>query len=254
MKVRTFCFSDEIKYKEMYLDSNIYYKYYEIHNPKKLDMVGFPDGMTDIQICMYDGHVTAEFVGSLSEGKTATSATYEKCFGLKIRPDVVPSCLVGRMEELNSSMRINLTDLLDINVDIDESIFDDSVSVRQRIAFMTQLVRHEDMQAHNDITSYVIDVVNKNFGNICVSDIVERLGYSHKYSDTVFKNDVGFTMKKYAGILRLQRAMDMLESNRQDIFYDLGYYDQAHFIHDFKRFSSFTPKNFCKIADTMSVV
>jgi AraC-like DNA-binding protein len=35
-----------------------------------------------------------------------------------------------------------------------------------------------------------------------------------------------------------------------DISYTLGYYDQAHFIHDFKRFAGITPKQYLTSAST----
>ena len=43
-------------------------------------------------------------------------------------------------------------------------------------------------------------------------------------------------MKKYAGIIRIQKALYYLQNNlTYEIYERLGYYDQAHFIKDFKK-------------------
>ncbi len=52
-------------------------------------------------------------------------------------------------------------------------------------------------------------------------------------------------MKKYSDIIRAQTAITYLNStNLMDVIIDLGYYDQAHFIRDFKQYTSLTPKSF----------
>lgn len=242
--VRTFCLSSEIDYREVYLNSDLYYKYYEIDNPNNLDIVGFPDGMIDIQVGLSNGEVAIQFVGSFLEGKIATTTSFERCFGIKLRPDVIPVCLIGKMELLNENMRIDVAELLDIDREMVQQIFEESCSVEKKVEIMSTIVKREYIQKQNEITAYVIDVVNKKQGNVNVADIINGLGYSHRYSDTIFKNNVGFTIKKYARIYRLQEAMNMLVDNVENVCYELGYYDQSHFIHDFKKFSSFTPTAF----------
>ena len=46
----------------------------------------------------------------------------------------------------------------------------------------------------------------------------------------------------------------MLTNKDGDIYYDLGYYDQSHFIHDFKKFTSLTPNKFTKILSEVNFV
>lgn len=252
--VRTFCLSSEIDYIEVYLNSNLYYKYYEIDNPNNLDIVGFPDGMIDIQVGLSNGKVTIQFVGSFLEGKIATTTSFERCFGIKLRPDVIPVCLIGNMELLNENMRIDVSELLDVDSGMVQQIFEDNCTIEKKIQIMSSIIKREYIQNKNEITAYVINVVNRKQGNINVADIINDLGYSHRYSDTIFKNNVGFTIKKYAQIYRLQEAMNMLVEDVENVCYELGYYDQSHFIHDFKKFSSFTPTAFKNVMESMRIV
>ena len=48
--------------------------------------------------------------------------------------------------------------------------------------------------------------------------------------------------------MRFQKAIDEIASVKQvkwtDVALESGYYDQAHFINDFRDFSGFTPKEY----------
>jgi Helix-turn-helix domain len=64
----------------------------------------------------------------------------------------------------------------------------------------------------------------------------------------VFRENVGLTPKGFLKIIRFQKAIQEIASAKQtnwtSIALESGYYDQAHFINDFKTFSGFTPKQY----------
>lgn len=59
------------------------------------------------------------------------------------------------------------------------------------------------------------------------------------------KERLGMTAKMYARIARFHKAYKIIETRRSlswaDLAYEVGYYDQMHFIKDFKEFSKRTP-------------
>jgi AraC-like DNA-binding protein len=61
---------------------------------------------------------------------------------------------------------------------------------------------------------------------------------------------VGVSPKQYLKIMRFQKAISAIENNVSiqwsQIALESGYFDQAHFIHDFKHFSGFTPNEYIK--------
>jgi AraC-like DNA-binding protein len=61
----------------------------------------------------------------------------------------------------------------------------------------------------------------------------------------VFAADVGLTPKVFSRVLRFQRVLALIRRDRQidwaDVAVASGYYDQAHFIHDFRAFSGMSP-------------
>jgi AraC-like DNA-binding protein len=76
----------------------------------------------------------------------------------------------------------------------------------------------------------------------------EHIGYSQKHFIDLFRKQVGVTPKQYLKVMRFQKAIH--EAGRDDsinwsrIASESGFYDQAHFIHDFKEFSGFTPNEY----------
>ena len=78
----------------------------------------------------------------------------------------------------------------------------------------------------------------------------DEIGYSQKHFIDLFRQQVGVTPKQYLKIMRFQKAICTIEQNGfipwNQISLESGYYDQAHFIHDFKHFSGFTPNEYMK--------
>jgi AraC-like DNA-binding protein len=81
-----------------------------------------------------------------------------------------------------------------------------------------------------------------------IPDVAARLGLSAKRLVERFKTAVGLPPKRYCRLLRFQRALAYVERGRQAdwtrIALDCGYFDQAHFIHDFRAFSGITPTGY----------
>ncbi|MFW6275217.1 MAG: DUF6597 domain-containing transcriptional factor [bacterium] len=70
-----------------------------------------------------------------------------------------------------------------------------------------------------------------------------------------FNKYVGISPKSYASLSRFQNGLNQIIHNDynklSDIAYNFGYFDQMHFIKEFKRFSGNTPKKFASRNDSM---
>ena len=84
-------------------------------------------------------------------------------------------------------------------------------------------------------------------GRIPIGALAEELGCSRKYLVSQFREAVGVPPKTLARILRLQRAIRLLDAGGGEwgeIALECGYYDQAHFNRDFREFAGSTPTEF----------
>jgi AraC-like DNA-binding protein len=63
---------------------------------------------------------------------------------------------------------------------------------------------------------------------------------------------VGLAPKVFCRVRRFQRVLRMLHKTTQvdwaDVALECGYYDQAHFIHDFQSFCGLTPSAYLAAA------
>jgi AraC-like DNA-binding protein len=76
----------------------------------------------------------------------------------------------------------------------------------------------------------------------------EKFNVNYKKVERLFKFFLGINAKTYIRIIRFNATIHVRsereELNLTQLGYELGFYDQSHFIREFKTFSSLTPKAF----------
>lgn len=89
-----------------------------------------------------------------------------------------------------------------------------------------------------------LDIILKNFGVVAVQSDLDT-GLSQRQLRRYFEYYVGDTAKTFSQVVRFQNILNgkpSAKSLRQNkIYFDFGYYDQAHFIKEFKNFYGVTP-------------
>jgi AraC-like DNA-binding protein len=103
------------------------------------------------------------------------------------------------------------------------------------------LVRHPAV-------SFALDQFQRGPFQRSVSDLVVRSGLCHRRFIRVFTEEVGLTPKLFARIQRFQQVLQLIETgakvNWSNLAATCGYYDQAHFIRDFRIFSGINPTEY----------
>ena len=81
-----------------------------------------------------------------------------------------------------------------------------------------------------------------------VGSVLDSIGLSHRRFSQLFQDQTGLTPKAFCRVRRFQRVLHCIHATPAPewtrIALDCGYYDQAHFIHDFQNFSGFTPTGY----------
>lgn len=100
------------------------------------------------------------------------------------------------------------------------------------------------------IIDYTITAIQQSHGNISIRDLEKKTGYSKRYLSMLFHDFVGLTPKTVASIARFQYFHKLWALNPSPDFYRAElhrfYYDQAHFIKEFKRFSGLAPRQYAE--------
>ncbi|MFA6083355.1 DUF6597 domain-containing transcriptional factor [Mucilaginibacter sp.] len=92
-----------------------------------------------------------------------------------------------------------------------------------------------------------IKYIIKSKGTVTVDSLAQKHFLSTRQFERNFKELAGFSPKLYSRIIRFQAAIEKYQHkyiSLTDIAYECGYYDQSHFIHDFKEFSGYHPKTY----------
>jgi AraC-like DNA-binding protein len=96
--------------------------------------------------------------------------------------------------------------------------------------------------------AFALDMIHERPHATSISAITDAIGMSAKRFIERFKSDIGLTPKHYCRIQRFQRAVSRAHQGRQidwaEVALDCGYFDQAHFIHDFRSFAGVTPTSY----------
>ena len=117
----------------------------------------------------------------------------------------------------------------------------------QRINIVEQfLLSHlKDIQRDKTIIE-AVKLIYQSKGNIRIKELNERLFISQSPFEKRFRKVVGTTPKKFSLIVRLNAVINDMANTKSltEICYENNFFDQAHFIKDFKRFTGDSPERF----------
>jgi len=251
MNCRTFCICEGLHYDEFVVDNEVFNKFYEIVNPEIKPLIAIPDGCVDIQFTYRNGICKAYLTGSFSEGRESITGTYDRCFGIKFNAGFVSESLINSFRNIVDN-RLPLNDHLWV-AKLERALTEKS-SFSLKISRFLDAYCDTGLRKNHDITDYIVYQIWKRSGHVKVADLIDKIGYAHCYVDRVFKMQTGMSVKKYAKIVRIQNAIHILYTkNSDEIYMDLGYYDQSHFIRDFKTYTTYTP-NYIKTHHDVAIV
>jgi AraC-like DNA-binding protein len=118
---------------------------------------------------------------------------------------------------------------------------------KQRLHIVNQflLTQLKDKQQDQLIVE-AVRLIFQHKGNIRIKDLNQKLFISQSPFEKRFRKVVGTTPKKFASIIRFNTVLDHLSgpTSLADICHENHFFDQAHFIRDFKQFTGDTPDHF----------
>jgi AraC-like DNA-binding protein len=127
--------------------------------------------------------------------------------------------------------------------------------IEEKIAFLQIFLADflKKSKRQNAIFDYCIDEIRMSNGLITIKELERKTGYSKRYLDMIFDDCAGLSPKTLSGIMRFnvfyeQWAAQGVPDFYSEMLYDF-YYDQSHFIKEFKRFSGHSPKQFSQIGN-----
>ncbi|SHG74696.1 helix-turn-helix domain-containing protein [Flagellimonas flava] len=98
-----------------------------------------------------------------------------------------------------------------------------------------------------------IETIYHNNGSISIQDMVDTSGLSNRHFTRVFRDIVGVPPKYFCKVIQLNNFFKIINTSDDErilkLALDCGYYDQSHFIHDFKKMIGDSPERFLASKD-----
>lgn len=100
----------------------------------------------------------------------------------------------------------------------------------------------------DNIVRSTIETISTANGQLSINELSTQMNLNRRLLLRKFSSKVGLSPKQLSKIIRLQVSLKSLLSKKvnklSDLAYENEFFDQAHFIKDFKQFTGLTPKEF----------
>lgn len=223
----------------------------------------FPSGCIEIifnlgtgkwQIAVDNTFVTTppiELWGQIIRPLPIKSIGKNTMLGIRFYPHAAAGFLREKVDLFNNQV-VNFSDLSDNTVNILYARLQETGSWHQRIALVESFLLQRLSLATSKFSKMVVvsDIMNEIrrydfFDNI--ENVAARYGITSRYLQKIFLQYTGLTPKLFSKINRFQNSLQLVikkETSLTAIAYDCGYFDQSHFIREFKSFTGYTPSGY----------
>jgi len=146
---------------------------------------------------------------------------------------------------------LNMADVLGNEVkQIEESLYF-SETIKKKILIIENFLlrRYSPIPLHDNLLLRKgIEIIKKYKGQTNATSLSDFLSTTPKTLERKFSHYLGKTTKQIIKLIRFQEVLNDFSNNKElsltELAYNNGYFDQSHFIHDFKAYSGYTPGEF----------
>lgn len=253
-----FLFDTNNLQQEIFLKNGISH-FYQFNTIENLYPRLVPDACIDM-IFEYDperpGHMHSYVAGTKLEFMRDPRLFHKEVFGVRFMPGNHPEILNATMKDLIDA-RFNTEDILNgdkewLNLIAEETNFHKRIEIF--LEYYTKIEKTKPkLFGKKELLQAVKKIAYESNGKVKIHDLEERTGYTERYINKVFIEEMGFSPKIFCKIIQFQKALEILNNGRPENMpktsIELGYYDQSQFIRDFTKFCGITPLKYLKLRE-----
>lgn len=193
----------------------------------------------------------AELMGQITQPFSVQMPGATLLLGVRFHPHAAGLFLKSSVGHLNDTIT-NLADVFGSElVFLQEQLFS-AATVQDRIQhlerfLLAKLAHGPHNPSHFQVVQLALRRLLSQPHEASLGIVATECGISQRHLQTLFLNFVGLRPKQFVKIARLQRSIGHLHQSPASltaVAYDCGYYDQSHFIRDFKSFTGLTPSQY----------
>jgi AraC-like DNA-binding protein len=203
-----------------------------------------PDGCVDIA---YSPSTGPQIVGTMTSVQRFTLAAGQIQIGVRFRPGMAPG-FVGAPGRETTDRLLPLDEVWGRKGRELGARMGAAKSAEQCIALLeANLIAESDPNIVQKMSAYIVD----RGGQVRVDDLAFDAAMSARQLRRLFLEEMGLTPKHFCRVIRFRHSLPRLRvAKRGDwtqVALECGYYDQAHFINEFREFSGYTPGEFAAL-------
>lgn len=161
------------------------------------------------------------------------------------------------LDEITNKI-LSLDEILDKSGNYLEEQINEALNMNERISIIENFLACQlsnKLQTDKPIEG-VIENILQNYGRVSVTKIAKEFGISQRQLERKFRQKIGISPKFFCRIIRLQNVLNALRKAETPDFTKIamsfGFYDQSHFIHEFREFAGKSPVSFLNEQKQMS--
>lgn len=213
-----------------------------------------PDACIDLFFEYKQNSMKGYVYGTRPEYTTEEWDDSKEVFGVRFMPGVHPALLNIKMVDVLNERKAIEDVITGDSKWLDEIAKEQNFHQRIRI-FLEAYIKAEKTRdvpyGKKKLIQSVKTMVYQTDGTIKISEISANTGYTERYINQVFLEQMGFSPKTFCKIIQFQRVLEFLNYGAPDSMTEAavywGYYDQSQFIRDFTRYAGITPHRYLKL-------
>jgi len=167
-------------------------------------------------------------------------------FGVYLYPHAIPALfgipgveLINQLPELSSL--VNQTER-----DIDDKMLNAKDNM-ERYRLITKFLENKVKRFERPEIAFAVKTIVDCNGQLSIKQLSSQCHTSLRQFERNFRQHVGFTPKMFSRIIRFNSVIGQSNPGKEsltEIACNFGYYDQSHFIQDFREFSGYNPSTY----------
>lgn len=167
-------------------------------------------------------------------------------FGVYLYPYALSTLFDIPAIEFTNELPNLLSILKKSDTDIEERMFI-APDNNERFSIITTFLENRLKKLKRPEIAYAVKAILKAKGQVNITELSSQCFLSVRQFERNFKEHTGFSPKAFARITRFNSVIGQTQNtinSLTEIAYNFGYYDQSHFIQDFKTFSGYNPRTY----------